>query len=511
MTVKAMKSPEAYRLPWPKGSDWSGPRPFLSISDHAEFMEQAKSDTPLMIPEGRAGLSGRLGAPNEEDRYRVAVKPNTKVRLEVFAERIGSPIDGALVVRNEKGDQLARTEDSPGTLDPALEYTVPDKVTAIVVGVVDAQGRGGPRGIYRLVIEPQGVSKDSFKLTTTTQQLSLPRGGFGVVPVVVDRRGCVGPINLLVEPQLRGLDVRGAMIPDGADGALVSFRRLDSGTEPIVMTMRGRSDAGVEKSVFVKNHPMERLQPWLAMEVALGTTEQTAKDFAIDWRDWKSDAYLVPASRFLLPVKLTRPDTKTTVKLTLLTSQNTPLVNNQPDPNKALRQDKLGELAAKVDTGDVTILVPPDLSATSYDVTVQAELLDAAKKPIAVAFAPVKRLPVVIPIAVMFDGPNRIEAAADPKKGTTARIFGKVERREGVKADIAIALTGLPAGAKAEAVTVKGDATTFTLNVNFPPNVPPGDIKAKLSGSYAPDAKQPNVRVRSREVDCTIVLQAPPK
>ena len=54
--------------------------------------------------------------------------PTTKVRFEVFAERLGSPLDAALVVRNEPGADLARVEDGPGTLDPVLEYAVPDKV-----------------------------------------------------------------------------------------------------------------------------------------------------------------------------------------------------------------------------------------------------------------------------------------------------------------------------------------------------------------------------------------------
>ena len=84
----------------------------------------------------------------------------------MFAERYGSPLDAALVVRNEQGTELARVEDSPGTLDPILEYTVPATVTAVVVGVVDSQGRGGPGAVYRLVVEPArtGSVKKDFQL-----------------------------------------------------------------------------------------------------------------------------------------------------------------------------------------------------------------------------------------------------------------------------------------------------------------------------------------------------------
>ncbi len=511
--VKATNTTGALPLAFPKGGIWSGPRPFVMVSPHAEWLEQPANDKLQEIPAGAAGISGKLLTAYEEDRYRIAVAPGQKIRLEVFAERIGSPIDVALVVRNEKGDQLARGEDSPGTLDPVLEYAVPDKVTSILVGVVDAQGRGGPRGIYRLVIDPQSVAKDSFKLTTTAQQISLPIGGRAVVPVFVDRRGgYLGKIDLAPALQLPGLKLAATTIPEGADGTLLTLERTASSFDASITTWRGRTAEGIEQPLLVKNHPLEKLQPWLATEIALAPSNQPASDFAIEWSKLPDSVALVPGSKLALPIKVTRPASKNTVKLTLLTSQNTPLVNNQPDPNKALRQEKPIELPATMNVGEVHALVPVDLSAPVYDVTVQAELLDAAKKPIAIAYAPVRPMTVKIPIVVKLDGPNRIEMPFDAKKGATFKLQGKIDRLEGVKADVVLALAGLPAGAKADAVTVKAADAAFAINITFPPNIPPGEIKGiKLSGSYAPDAKVANVRVRSREVNISLVLKAPVK
>jgi hypothetical protein len=327
--------------------------------------------------------------------------------------------------------------------------------------------------------------------------------------VQIDRKGGYqGPVELTCEPALPGLKLDGASIPASADGTLVTIRRADTNAEPAIVNLRGKT-AAAEQTVIVKNHPLERLQPWLANEIGVARNAENAKEFTVDWRDLSEKTVISPASRLLLPVKLVRPDGKNTVKLTLVTSQNTPMLNNQPDPNKALRQDKLGELAAKVNTGDVTMLVPPDLSAPTYDVTVQAELLDPAKKVLATAYAPVRRMQVVLPIIVKLDGPSRIETQFDPKKGATLQLKGTLDRREGLKADVALALTGLPAGAKADAVTIKADAASFVVNVTFPPNVPAAEYTGiKLSGSFAPDAKQPNVRVKSREVEVTLVLKA---
>src|SRR5205823_3747644 len=157
-------------------------RPFVWISPHAEVVEQPASVKVQELAPGPIGVSGRLLAPYEEDRYRVPVTPGTKVRFEVFAERLGSPLDVALVVRTEAGNELIRAEDSPGTLDPSLELSVPEKVTAVIVSVVDTQGRGAPRGVYRLVVEPSGAAHD-FRLTTSAQTLTVTPGGRGIIPV----------------------------------------------------------------------------------------------------------------------------------------------------------------------------------------------------------------------------------------------------------------------------------------------------------------------------------------
>jgi hypothetical protein len=500
-------------LPWPKDGTWSGPRPFVTYSSYPEFVQQPPKGQLQELPPGPVGISGRLLAPFGEDRYRVAVTPGTKMRLEVFAERIGSAIGTALVVRNDKGDQLARAEDSPGTLDPILEYTVPDKVTSLIVGVVDAQGRGGPHAIYRLVIEPQTpTAKGTFKLSTPTQRVSLPVGGRMVIPLLVERQGYQGPIDLSA-PLPAGVKVIGGRIPEGADGTLVTLQREEMSFEPVILHWHGRAADGKEQAVVVKGHPLQRLQPWLATEMAVAPAE-VKPDIVVDWRNLSAAANLVPGSKLALPIKVLRAGDKTTVKLTLLTSQITPLVNNQPDPLKALRQEKPIELPVKGTDGEVVVLVPVELSAPVYAVTVQAELLAADKKVLATAYAPVQQLVVRLPLVVKLDGPNRIEAQLDSKKGTTVKIQGKIERLQGSKGDVTVELTGLPPGAKAAPITVKADATDFTLNVVLPATVPAGEIKGlKLIGSLPPEFPQgqPNVRVRSQEVPVTLVLQAPTK
>jgi hypothetical protein len=497
-------------LDWPKAGAWSGPRPFVELSARQEFVKSDTSGKPVELPAGRISVCGKLSSPGDEDKYRVAVVPNTKVRFEVFAERIGSPLDAALVIRNDAGAVLAQIEDSPGTLDPVLEYTVPDKVTSVIVGVVDSQGRGGPRGVYRLTIDPvRGEGPGEFNLHTPLQRLNLPAGGRAVVPVFVERRGQARKITLSAAGLPAGVKLEGTTIPADADGTLVTITT----TAPVtvgVIAWTGRSGTD-ERSVTFKGHPLERLQPWLAGEFALAPTNARVADFAIDWKNPPADARLSPGGKLALPVKFTRTDVASPVRLTLLTSQAPPLVNNQPNPAAAIRLEKPTEFGAKVNEGEVPVLLPPDLPADAYQIAVLAELLSPDKQRVlASAVTPVRKMFVALPVAVKLDDTN-LDAALDAKTGATAEVSGAVERLNGFTGDVTVTLSGLPPGVPAPGpITVKAADTDFAFKLTIPPTVAAGETKLKLSASVI-DPKQPNVRVKSRDVEATLNVIAPPK
>jgi hypothetical protein len=507
--LPAVRGP-ALPLDWPKTGAWSGPRPFVEVSSRLEFVEPTTPGKPLELPAGRVGVSGKLSAAGEEDKYRVAVVPNTKVRFEVFAERLGSPIDAALVIRNETGGALAQVEDSPGTLDPVLEYTVPDKVTAVTVGVLDSQGRGGPRGIYRLTVDPvKGEGLGDFRLTTPLLRLSLPAGGRAVVPVFAERRGFARKITLSATGFPAGVKLEGATIPADADGTLVTV----TAPAPVpagLIAWTGRSGID-ERLVSFKGHPLERLQPWLATEFAVAPTDAKVADFSIDWKPLPADAKLAPGGKLALPVKLTRTDVASPVRLTLLTSQAPPVVNNQPDPNRAIRIERPTEFGAKVSEGDVPVLIPPELPADAYQIAVLAELLTPDKQRVlASAVTPVRKMFVALPVAVKLDD-TRFDALLDAKTGATVEVSGSVERLNGFAGDIAVSLTGLPPGVPVPApITVKAGETDFAFKLAIPPTTPASETKLKLTAT-AIDPKQPNVRVKGRDVEAVLNVIAPPK
>ena len=512
LDVPAVAAAGIQPLTLPAGPIWSGPRPFVEVGPYAEVVEQAPAATPQVLPAGMVGVSGKLLMPQEEDRYQVPVTPGSKLRFDVFAERLGSPLDVALVVRNEKGDLLARIEDGTGTTDANLEYAVPDGVNFVVVGVVDATGRGGPRGIYHLTVEPIGpaVVKNEFRLTMSAQRISLPTGGRFVVPIYAERNGYQGPIDLIPGALPAGVAAAAVQIPVDADGTLVTLQRTDVAAEVLLASWKGRAATGEERPVWIKGHPLERLQPWLASEIAVAPTTAAASTFAVDFRDLPADAALLPGQKLALPVKFFRPNTDSVVRLTLLTNQAPPLTNGQPDVNKTLRAEAAVEVPAANVDGAVSLVIPAELPRTYYDAAIQAELLSSNKQNVlATSFTPVRRLMVKHQLAVQIANP-RIEAKLDKAAAVMVKLEGKIERREGLTGEVVVTLAGLSAGISAPAVTVKADAVDFAVTLAVPANTRAGETKGLTLFANATDPKQPAVRLRSLDVELTLNVTPAP-
>lgn len=492
-------------LDWPRDEIWTGPRPVVEASSRAEYVEPVTD-----LPTGPIGVSGKLLVPFEEDTYRIPVMPGTKVRFEVFAERIRSPLDAALIVRDGMGTELARSEDSPGTLDPILEFPVPEKLASVRVCVADLRGDGGPRAIYRMVVEPVSAAQPDFHLFTPTARVSIPWVGISLMPVLVERHGYSGAIPLTATGLPSGTHAEAATIPADADGALVILRHTGVRRPAAISRWTGRGEGGLERPVTVRDHPLEHLQPWLAEEIAVASIDSQVA-FAIDWRTLPLDAPLVPGLKRILPVHVTRTDPSLPVRLTLLTSQNIPVANGRPDTGRAVRVEKAIELAPQAADGDLTLIVPAELASPLYDVAVQAEMLSADKKTVrAVAYTPVRRMTVRYPAAVKLTGPPSRAAVLDPKLGATVLIEGTVERVGGVFGDVTVSLAGLPVGARADAALVKALMDTFTVKLILPPTTPLGSLTGlRLSASVVPDPAQLGVRVKSRDVELNVSVSKP--
>ncbi len=566
---------EAIAAPWVDARGASGLRPVIQLTDLTELVEARAGAAAQPLAELPVAVSGRIENPGEEDAYQFSVPPETEVQVELFADRLGSPLDTALTLRDERNATVASNDDViAGTGDSKLTYKVPKTGTNLVAVVRDVHGRGGRGCIYRLKItrnEPE-KSAAGFALSLKDDAQALPVGRPVVLRVEAVRRGYDGAIALAFDRLPPGVRVAGGEIPARATGALMTLS-ADAPQPPLVTILRGK--AGEREAAAVDpDFPAGKHQPWLARELAVAPFAKPTVDFSIQWANATLAA--VPlGGRLALPLRAARPvGFDGVVRLTLLTSQGIPAnAQGQPDVNRALRQEaavqiaadpkaqqtfdaiavaqKVVESAAKVladakeeaaktaaaakvkeaqgkldeankaaqaasdaarNDASFSLLVPAELPEEPHQFAFKAQLLRRDGRTVeAVAFTPVRVLPVVNPLVLAWAAP-KFEAKLDPKTGAAIELVGKLSRLEGAKGEVVVTLTGLPAGIAVPRAAVKDGETEFKLPLKFPVGFAAGEVKgvkAVATGKFF--AGGPDVRSREIEVAILVVAAAPEK
>lgn len=472
--------------PWPSGVAASGTRPLVSVSDWDEFAEEAVTG-PLPVP---VGISGRLSAPAETDRFTLSVPPGQTLRLAVLASRLGSPLDGVLQVMNAAGAVLAQADDQPDSTDPVLEFTVPAGTSELVAAVHDLQGRGGPEYAYRLVVVPAGWP--DFSLIIDEDRAIVPRSGVTLLRVQARRNGYNGPIRLSV-PQLPSTMVlAGDEIPAGAEQALLAISAADGAPRAMIASLRGESVGTPATLVREAQAPPSlaaRAQAWFSRE--LGLAQGPLPPLVVIW-DTSPPGQTLPLGASL-PVRVRvarREGVAGAVRLSLVTSQVVPKKtiqeNNQAkvvdDLERALRLEGEAVLAADASEIQTQILVPGDLGSIAYDLAFRAELLGADGTTVAAtAYSMPRRLVPTVPYTLELAGPPKVEAPSG--MGEPGTVSGRVVRRAGFAAPVRVTLAGLPPELPPPSIEVPGTENEFTLRVAFPFNSPLGEVpNVRLQG-----------------------------
>jgi hypothetical protein len=244
-----------------------GALPFVfAVGDLPETLEQ---NTSYVLPPATV-VNGRIGQPNEVDRYKLAVTPGEEWSFELRCRGLGtSRLDGVLSVWDEKGKKVASAGDVPPkedvfsllsagrtATDPWLAVKVPDDVHALTVAVEDLVKRGGPGFGYRLQAEKQ---HRDFTLSLASPYVNIPANGTVVVTVAANRRGYLGPIQLTIPDLGPDYEVQGGYIPAEQEELTSIFAASRRG----VITITAKPTA--------KPKPME-LAVWGEGTTADGTT-----------------------------------------------------------------------------------------------------------------------------------------------------------------------------------------------------------------------------------------------
>lgn len=170
--------------------DFCGDRSFvyqLNISPETGVPETV---VPVNVPTAStlsvpAFVSGVLQQKYGEARYRVHGQAGEKWSIAVSGEKTGSNVDPAVTVFDVKGKQLARGDDSVGSTDAQLEFSLPT-VGEFEIVVSDLSGTSGsPTATYQMSIQP---AVPDFELQAA-EQFGAPIGGKASLELKAVRRG----------------------------------------------------------------------------------------------------------------------------------------------------------------------------------------------------------------------------------------------------------------------------------------------------------------------------------
>jgi len=190
-------------------------------------------------------INGVIGRRGDLDYFRVNGTGNRPMTFEVFARRLGSPLDASLVVFDDDGKEIARNDDfeNPAAgltthhADPRITIPLPDNGRCFV-RVADTQHQGDSAYTYRLRVS-QGPPDTPLRVTPSSN--TVRPGGTARVTVHALRLGAFdGPIRIELADAPEGYTMRPATIGEGEESATVGIAVPSSPTEePQRIVLRG--------------------------------------------------------------------------------------------------------------------------------------------------------------------------------------------------------------------------------------------------------------------------------
>jgi hypothetical protein len=100
-------------------------------------------------------VNGRIFPREDVDLWSFAARAGQSVTAEVYAARLGSPLDSRLEILDAQGRVIAENDDGAGR-DSRLRFRAPADGT-YAVRIRDANGRGGQNYVYRLTLTADPV------------------------------------------------------------------------------------------------------------------------------------------------------------------------------------------------------------------------------------------------------------------------------------------------------------------------------------------------------------------
>ena len=205
-------------------------------------------------------FNGRLAAAEETDCWRFRGAAGERVRIEVWAARVGSAADTLLEVRSADGRLIAASDDEESHDSAVNAYLPTDGVYE--VRIREKRGRGGADCFYRIeaaIFQPSITAFISRpdRRSQERQAVSVPRGNRVVTYLSVQRRGFSGAAALAASGLPAGVELQGAAIPE--DRFWVPMVMQASADAPLGGTLVDIEASGSHGNQLVSGHFLQRV------------------------------------------------------------------------------------------------------------------------------------------------------------------------------------------------------------------------------------------------------------
>ncbi len=228
----------------------------IRVSDTPELVEpdpEPSDDplrpTPAVVP---GAISGRFRNIDDGDidYFHLVPTPGFEgdYAISVYSAKIGSPADPIVSIVDPRGVSQVEDDDKLGR-DSRIERRIP--VEGLTIAIREAFGRGGPRFIYRVEVEP--MPRRRITATVNLEGRSIPRNGSIALPITLERQEDDGPATILAGELPLGVTAAPVTIPEkGKGGILVLSATADAALGVFPFRLAIRDTRGIPQAAYVE-------------------------------------------------------------------------------------------------------------------------------------------------------------------------------------------------------------------------------------------------------------------
>ncbi|MBI4601271.1 MAG: pre-peptidase C-terminal domain-containing protein [Planctomycetes bacterium] len=322
----------------------------LGIATAPVVLEAEPNSEPAQaqVVQAPCEVAGQFYPKADQDWLRFEAKKGDVFWIEVFAHRLGEPVDPFLLVqhvtKNEKGEESAQdlhaSDDlganaggaafDTGTDDPAQRYVAPsDGACRIQVRDLYSTTAADPRNVYRISIRReapdlrlvaiprfQGANADPNQNPPQVWNPFLRRGGTELIDVLALRRdGFSGEVRVSIEGLPKGVTCAGAVIGAGLSSATLVLSAADDAPAWVgAVRIAGTASIG---GADVTRAARPASMVWPGADNQFGPRSRVAREVVLAVSGVESAPYVVEAAggaavemckagALKVPVKVTR-------------------------------------------------------------------------------------------------------------------------------------------------------------------------------------------------------------